>query len=253
RDYQRVMQSYSENSFLNTQLILLIYTSLLGFHLSFKVVFCFSLCRIGRQGDIQDPRTKSFLYILDLLPRSSTVCNTMQRFKVILFLAGDLMVQTLKDCGYTFEEIMVSPTSVGIPNSRLRYYLLAKISPENVGTQTSSEVSLADSDRHVRTCIKETLFYGRYVEGTGSVLQCSEETEMQSVFRGLDQHSEEDKLQRLLKLKLRYFTPREVANLMGFPQSFSFPAQIPTKQQYKVLGNSLNVVVVAKLLRQLVS
>uniref|UniRef100_A0A7N8X1G3 Uncharacterized protein n=1 Tax=Mastacembelus armatus TaxID=205130 RepID=A0A7N8X1G3_9TELE len=44
--------------------------------------------------------------------------------------------------------------------------------------------------------------------------------QMQSVFRGLDQHSEEDKLQRLLKLKLRYFTPREVANLMGFPQSF---------------------------------
>uniref|UniRef100_A0A7N8YMW5 tRNA (cytosine(38)-C(5))-methyltransferase-like n=1 Tax=Mastacembelus armatus TaxID=205130 RepID=A0A7N8YMW5_9TELE len=49
----------------------------------------------------------------------------------------DLMVQTLKDCGYTFEEIMVSPTSVGIPNSRLRYYLLAKISPENVGIQTN--------------------------------------------------------------------------------------------------------------------
>lgn len=44
--------------------------------------------------------------------------------------------------------------------------------------------------------------------------------QMESVFRGLDQYSEEEKLQRLLKLKLRYFTPREVANLMGFPQSF---------------------------------
>lgn len=44
--------------------------------------------------------------------------------------------------------------------------------------------------------------------------------QMESVFRGLDQHSEEVKLQQLLKLKLRYFTPREVANLMGFPQSF---------------------------------
>lgn len=43
---------------------------------------------------------------------------------------------------------------------------------------------------------------------------------MESVFIGLDQYSEEEKLQRLLKLKLRYFTPREVANLMGFPQSF---------------------------------
>ena len=44
--------------------------------------------------------------------------------------------------------------------------------------------------------------------------------QMESVFRGLDQCCEEEKLQRLLKLKLRYFTPREVANLMGFPTSF---------------------------------
>ena len=99
--------------------------------------------------------------------------------------------------------------------------------------------------------------YGRYVEGTGSVMQGCVETEvgldfstgtfillfkvcfatfvivsvlrgfvvcalqMESVFTGLDQCAEDEKLQRLLKLKLRYFTPREVANLMGFPQSFS--------------------------------
>lgn len=43
---------------------------------------------------------------------------------------------------------------------------------------------------------------------------------MENVFKGLDQYSEEEKLQQLLKLKLRYFTPREVANLMGLPQSF---------------------------------
>lgn len=43
---------------------------------------------------------------------------------------------------------------------------------------------------------------------------------MERVFRGLDQCSEEEKIQRLLKLKLRFFTPREVANVMGFPQGF---------------------------------
>lgn len=45
--------------------------------------------------------------------------------------------------------------------------------------------------------------------------------QMEDVFRGLDQCSEEEKLQRLQTLSLRYFTPREVANLMGFPQCFS--------------------------------
>uniref|UniRef100_A0A8C7Y787 Uncharacterized protein n=1 Tax=Oryzias sinensis TaxID=183150 RepID=A0A8C7Y787_9TELE len=62
--------------------------------------------------------------------------------------------------------------------------------------------------------------YGRYVEGTGSVLQGCMDTEVQSVFTDLELLSEEDRLQRLMSLRLRYFTPREVANLMCFPPCF---------------------------------
>ncbi|XP_042254919.1 tRNA (cytosine(38)-C(5))-methyltransferase [Thunnus maccoyii] len=318
--------------------------------LSFDMILmsppCQPFTRIGLQGDIADPRTKSFLYLLDLLPR---LCR-LPRFILMENVKGfesssarERLVKTLMKCGYTFQELMVSPTSVGIPNSRLRYFLMAKISAENACTQISSKNFEAflhpaesdsaeqpavlspphpdacqpekemqgchvlfkletamdaerkmnqNSDLSVRqiqdflepkmevnmehyllppktllryalildivrpACRRSVCFtkgYGRYVEGTGSVLQCCMETEMESVFRGLDQYSEKEKLQRLLKLKLRYFTPREVANLMGFPQSFSFPEQIHTKQQYRVLGNSLNVVVVARLLQLLVS
>ncbi|XP_059183061.1 tRNA (cytosine(38)-C(5))-methyltransferase isoform X2 [Centropristis striata] len=306
---------------------------------------CQPFTRIGLQGDVSDPRTRSFLYILDLLPRLSKLpryilLENVKGFEVSS--ARERLVKTLKECGYAFREIMVSPTSVGIPNSRLRYFLVAKISTENnctnslkvfdafpQATQSDSPEQPEDSSRPdssschpedetqvervlyklertadaqrkesqnndlsfrqiqdflepesevnmqhyvlpaktllrysllldiVRpTCRRSVCFtkgYGRYVEGTGSVLQSCMETEMESVFGGLDQCSEDEKLQRLLKLKLRYFTPREIANLMGFPQNFSFPEQITTKQQYKVLGNSLNVVVVAKLLQLLVS
>ncbi|XP_076577523.1 tRNA (cytosine(38)-C(5))-methyltransferase [Chaetodon auriga] len=309
--------------------------------LSFDMILmsppCQPFTRIGLQGDIADLRTKSFLYILDLLPR---LCR-LPRFILLENVKGferssarDHLVKTLKECGYTFQEIMVSPTSVGIPNSRLRYFLIAKISAEKIldasshpAESNSPEQSTVlcpphpgicqpeeemqegrilykletimdaqrkrnqNNDLSIRqiqdflepqmevnmehyllpskillryallldvvqpTCRRSVCFtkgYGRYVEGTGSVLQCCMETEMESVFRGLDQYSEEEKLQRLLKLKLRYFTPREVANLMGFPQSFSFPEQIAIKQRYRVLGNSLNVVVVARLLQLLV-
>ncbi|XP_037613561.1 tRNA (cytosine(38)-C(5))-methyltransferase isoform X1 [Sebastes umbrosus] len=310
--------------------------------LSFDMILmsppCQPFTRIGLQGDIADPRTKSFLYILDLLPR---LCRR-PRFILLENVKGfetssarERLVKTLTECEYTFQEIMVSPTSVGIPNSRLRYFLIAKISTENDSIQSSK---ILDAFRHpgesdspeqptvlspphpgpcqphvlykletttdaqrkmsqnndlsvrqiqdflepqtevnmehhllppktllryamlldiVRpTCRRSVCFtkgYGRYVEGTGSVLQCCMETEMESVFRGLDQYSEDEKLQQLSKLKLRYFTPREVANLMGFPQTFSFPEQITTKQRHRVLGNSLNVVVVARLLQLLVS
>ena len=39
---------------------------------------------------------------------------------------------------------------------------------------------------------------------------------------------------------IRFFTPREVANLMGFPPSFRIDS-VTTKAAYKLLGNSINV------------
>ena len=44
---------------------------------------------------------------------------------------------------------------------------------------------------------------------------------------------------------LRYFTPTEVAALLGFPSQFSFPASVSTKQQYKL---RISVLVVALLI-----
>lgn len=54
-------------------------------------------------------------------------------------------------------------------------------------------------------------------------------------------------------LDLRYFTPREVANLHSFPQNFRFPVHVKLKQRYALLGNSLSVAVVSGLLKYLFS
>ena len=69
---------------------------------------------------------------------------------------------------------------------------------------------------------------------------------------GGDVCSEEAALIHWLQhLQLRYFAPREVANLHSFPSSFSFPLHVTKKQQYALLGNSLSVAVVADLLSYL--
>ena len=60
--------------------------------------------------------------------------------------------------------------------------------------------------------------------------------------------SEQEALELLRSLRLRYFTPREVANLMGFPESFTFPDTATIKQRYRTLGNSINVRLVAELM-----
>ncbi|XP_077101254.1 tRNA (cytosine(38)-C(5))-methyltransferase [Siphateles boraxobius] len=300
---------------------------------------CQPFTRIGLQGDVADPRTKSFLYILDLLPRLSErprfiLLENVKGFETSA--ARDALLKTLRECDYIFQEYLISPTSLGIPNSRLRYFLIAKRPPGSFAFPTSAEIleglpmsesldSLAvphdhptpseserektgaiifkleteqelekkrnqdkqetvqrlqdflqkeeDIDQYLlppKTLLRYALLmdivqpssrrsvcftkgYGHYVEGTGSVLQCCVDVELESVFKSLELLSEEDKLKQLLQLKLRYFTPREIANLMGFPADFTFPKQISIKQQYRVLGNSLNVHVVSHLIRLMVS
>jgi tRNA (cytosine38-C5)-methyltransferase len=52
--------------------------------------------------------------------------------------------------------------------------------------------------------------------------------------------------------RIRRFTPKEISNLLGFPKSFQFPSDdIPLAQQYKLIGNSIHVTLVAKLLEKL--
>lgn len=70
---------------------------------------------------------------------------------------------------------------------------------------------------------------------------------------GQCRNEEEALLQWLQQLHLRYFTPREVANLHSFPGNFSFPPHVTIKQQYALLGNSLSVAVVADLLTYLLT
>ena len=123
-----------------------------------------------------------------------------------------------------------------------------------------------------------TKSYGRYVEGTGSsictcrilicvdspifftgsILQQADKCDSIEEVRGDEDEDEESKERRvsaLRKLRLRFFSPREIARLMGFPEvdKFSFPEETTRLQCYRVLGNSLNVTVVAFLLRILLS
>ncbi|NXD11892.1 TRDMT methyltransferase, partial [Nothocercus nigrocapillus] len=323
--------------------------------LSFDMILmsppCQPFTRIGLQGDVSDPRTKSFLYILDILPRLQKLPKYILLENVKGFessAARNELLQTLETCGFKYQEFLLSPTSLGIPNSRLRYFLIAKLHPTPFSFQSPGEVSIIsinllkdkvadsldetsssvlckeknldpstgpdcsskknlakgaflfkletaeemerkhsqDNDSSIQvlkdfleedneemsqyflppkallryaflldivkpTCRRSTCFtkgYGHYVEGTGSVLQTAVDVQLESVFKCIEMIPEEEKLMKLSTLKLRYFTPREIANLHGFPPEFGFPAKVTIKQRYRLLGNSLNVHVVAKLI-----
>lgn len=92
--------------------------------------------------------------------------------------------------------------------------------------------------------------YAHYVEGTGSIIQHNNQVDMSEIYSKVQTLNDDDslRLELLRRLELRYFTPMEVARLMCFPPWFTFPSTTTKKQRYKLLGNSINVLVVASLL-----
>eukprot|EP01094_Clydonella_sp_ATCC50884_P002699 TRINITY_DN12058_c0_g1_i1.p1 TRINITY_DN12058_c0_g1~~TRINITY_DN12058_c0_g1_i1.p1 ORF type:complete len:137 (-),score=13.47 TRINITY_DN12058_c0_g1_i1:42-452(-) len=100
-------------------------------------------------------------------------------------------------------------------------------------------VDIVTDTSHHTCCF--TKAYGRYAEGTGSVLQCAPE----------HVHATHGEWESLRTLRLRYFSESEIARLHHFPQHFFFPDNVTRQQRYRLLGNSLNVRVVAHLLHYL--
>ncbi|KAH7686638.1 tRNA (cytosine(38)-C(5))-methyltransferase protein [Dioscorea alata] len=93
-----------------------------------------------------------------------------------------------------------------------------------------------------KRCCCFTKSYYRFVKGTGSLLATVEV---------MDSKSSNPGVSSLKELSLRYFTPREVANMHSFPREFHFPPHVSLRQQYALLGNSLSIAVVAPLLQYL--
>ena len=207
----------------------------------------------------------------------------------------DLVRQSLSSVGFSIQEFLICPRQIGIPNSRLRYYLLARkdginldcsfkinenfsplqesievlnintstrhlseyldcdagddnLVPDEVLAKHAKVLDIVRPDSDVSCCF--TSGYHRYCEGTGSVLQT--QGDLPQFHEAYKQFGDTKDVGSLHDLRLRYFTSSEVARLLGFPSSFSFPNTVTAKQKYKVLGNSLNVTVVSILLHNLI-
>ena len=338
----------------------------LGANVFFLSPPCQPFTRQGNRLDSMDRRTDSFFHLMHTLsemqyPPQYLLMENVQGFEISQ--TRDIFVGILKSLGYTIQEFLLSPIQFGIPNSRLRFYLLAKKKPlkfalifgeelsgpqRNIGKlmefvsldlEFREVIKLNPSEQTLRTsamasvqdlsssmdqkssnpetklkdgaeltmrigelscnpisdyleelpdsklvqflvpekllekyaialdivqpnCKKSCCFtkgYGKYAVGTGSILQHSlDYEELKKAFEEFEilrkQTADSKCSAECLKaLNLRYFTPREVANLMCFPADFGFPSTLTDKQCYKALGNSLNIRVVSILIKYLFS
>lgn len=123
--------------------------------------------------------------------------------------------------------------------------------PDDLLAKRAWLLDIKHPDSKNTTCF--TKAYTHYTEGTGSVFCPLGSSDVMAVFDECKNiEGDSDKCISLLKgLRLRYFTPFEVAQLMSFPSSFNFPETTTNRQRYRLLGNSINVLVVSELLKLL--
>lgn len=273
----------------------------------------FTNTRHAKQRDLLDKRTAGFqsiFKVLAIIPQEDqphwifleNVAGFVES-KARTFLHGQLKVS-----GYGWKEYVVSPTDIGIPNNRKRYYILAEkrstkfpsksttpcfisaaeaervvemedlveyidkdldqshpswndyvLSDEVLSQPWARDLHIVDFSRRVEPprpwetyCF--TAAYGRQLHrATGSLVfvpvkdSSPELSDREVSIKDMTQ----DHFVKMYSNQVRRFSPQELLRLFGFPPDFTFPPSISLPNQYKLIGNSINVSVVAKLLREL--
>uniref|UniRef100_A0A182Q262 tRNA (cytosine(38)-C(5))-methyltransferase n=1 Tax=Anopheles farauti TaxID=69004 RepID=A0A182Q262_9DIPT len=255
---------------------------------------CQPFTRNGKFNDINDRRTDPFRHICDLLDKITTVdfilMENVKGFEQSQ--ACEIFKGRLNEAGFHYQEYILSPHQFGVPNTRYRYYCIAKrksmnfkrisneiitnpaeeLSTKGISIGQIVEEDLEDIEPYLLktatlfkylplmdVCTRDstnsmcfTKAYTQYAEGTGSVFCPLSREDFDTIYnRAMNADDDDTKLTVLQKLRMRYFTPKEVSRLMSFPEYFNFPGTITLKQRYRVLGNSVNVLVVSELLQEL--
>lgn len=110
----------------------------------------------------------------------------------------------------------------------------------------ANQIGVVSSRDNLSHCF--TAAYGRQIhKATGSILLMDPERKKSLSEVPLDRSD----MMRYSGL-LRRFTPRELLRIFGFPEFFCFPENISLEHQYKLIGNSVNVTVVAHLVECLI-
>ena len=218
----------------------------------------------GRRLDLADPRARSLARILEVFPKIPP-----DRLPLGLALenvpgfarsqARQLLVRLLTERGYAVRERQLCPTELGVPSRRPRYYLVASRNtlalsptidrprrqplrdfldpslagqlpgelavPEEVVTRFGEGMRILEPlDRNAyTTCF--TAGYGKSLMHAGSYLRS--------------------------ETGIRRFAPQELAALLHLPSHFRFPEELSLRKRWHLLGNSLSVIAVREVLRDL--
>lgn len=213
----------------------------------------------GAGRDAADPRALSLRGILDAIARmpEESLPSKIAPENVEGFAHSEMrrrLLDLIDRKGFRHLECMLCPTELGVPMRRPRYYLMASrgrldtpvliagVPLRPLGDYLNGSSGMPE-ELHIvgdilakfgkgfrildpadpgayTTCF--TSGYGRALMHAGSYLRCGK--------------------------GVRRFAPEEIARLLHFPESFRFPERMILRKKWHLVGNSLSVATVRKVL-----
>lgn len=220
---------------------------------------CTPFTRKGQRRDAQDVRTRGLLYLIDaaakIRPASIVVENVFGFEESQTF---SRLVDAWKTANYKVNAYKLCPTQLGWPNRRPRVYVFA--------TQGSSPTWTIDEQPNYHTLqqiisecgtdtdLQEDLYLDPKVaskyhsaldvvdlKDPKAIAACFGSSYGRAITRAGSYVA--------TKQGLRRFSPREVANILGFPSRFVLPDHLSMQRLWQLLGNSLSLPVISHIMR----
>jgi DNA (cytosine-5)-methyltransferase 1 len=214
---------------------------------------CQPYTRRGKGGDLDDPRSAGLLHVIEVL---EVVRPPWLAVENVPEFGGSrscrLLVKTLERCGYWVEMLELCPTSLGIPNRRRRFYLLAGRGRDSRPRRPAKQASLPlrsflDTEPEPELWVEPGLVE-RYTQAI-DLVSPDDPTSVASTFTSAYGRSPVRSGSYLATPRgARRFSPAEILRLLGFPPSFRLPADWSLSRKWRLVGNSLSVPAVRHVL-----
>jgi site-specific DNA-cytosine methylase len=218
---------------------------------------CQPFCRMGSRKDLEDPRNVAFMHLMDLLPVIRPKRLVLENVEGFLESnAYTLLSQRLEALGFKWRTFSICPTQFGIPNRRPRVYVAASV--DGVMDAQPPSIDPVPLSAYLDVFEKEDGHPDLYLSdeiiarhGLGMDMVTPDSTRSACFIGGYGKRYVGSGSFLKTPRGIRRFSPKEISRILGYPANFGFPAHLPMSKQYKLLGNSLSIVVAVWVLMKI--
>lgn len=228
---------------------------------------CQPYTRRGRRRENTDPRSAALEHLIVQVDRCRPRKLVLENVPQFAGSAHHLrLVDVLRRRGYSVRTDTLCPTELGVPARRRRVYLRARRDGPVIAAGISSAgsdvllgparlVDYVDPHAWGEVCWEIPASLLRRYANAVHVINPNDPHAVAGCFTsayGTSPVRAGSYLRDPRSGKVRRFAPREIVRVMGFRSGFWWPESIDWRTQYRLLGNSLSVPVVKRLLATMI-